>query len=312
MRCIRSIGFLPFILAVSCAQNDTIENYITENVIIVVTDGPRYSETWGNPNFEYIPFQASMKAEGVLFTNFYNNGTTTTIPGHTALTTGHYEDVNNGGLEVPQNPSIFQYWRKKFAQNQNRTWIIASKDKLDVLSNCTSNEWKDKYVPSSNCGVDGLGIGSGYREDSVTFSKSIAILKEYRPNLVLINFREPDLSGHQGIWGGYLNGIVTTDKFIHEIWQFVQNDPYYKDKTALFITNDHGRHLDGIQDGFISHGDDCIGCRKIGLLAIGPDFKKGKVVDVAHDQIDIPVTIAAIMGFPIPTAKGKLLSGLLK
>ena len=134
----------------------------------------------------------------------------------------------------------------------------------------------------------------------------------HHPNLVLINFRDPDLSAHQGIWGGYLNGIIQTDKLVYEIWQFVQNDPHYKDKTALFITNDHGRHLNDVQDGFISHGDDCSGCRKISLLAIGPDFKKGKVVNAVHSQIDIPVTVGEIMGFSATNAKGEILSGLLK
>ena len=311
-RFIQSIFLVPFIFAVSCAQDHFHENYKTENVIIIVTDGPRYSETWGNPNYDYIPFQASMKSEGVLFTNFYNHGTTTTIPGHTAITTGNYEPINNGGLEAPQYPSIFQYWRKKYAKKQNRTWIIASKDKLDVLSNCASLGWKDKYMPSSNCGVDGMGVGSGYREDSATLVKSIEVLQMHHPNLVLINFRDPDLSAHQGIWGGYLNGIIQTDKLVYEIWQFVQNDPHYKDKTALFITNDHGRHLNDVQDGFISHGDDCSGCRKISLLAIGPDFKKGKVVNAVHSQIDIPVTVGEIMGFSATNAKGEILSGLLK
>ena len=90
------------------------------------------------------------------------------------------------------------------------------------------------------------------------------------------------------------------------------NSPHYKDKTALFITNDHGRHLNDVQDGFISHGDDCSGCRKISLLAIGPDFKKGKVVNAVHSQIDIPVTVGEIMGFSATNAKGEILSGLLK
>ena len=305
-------SLLLFLFGASCAQGHFQESYTTENIIIIVTDGPRYSETWGNSDFSYIPFQASMRSEGVLFTKFYNQGITTTLPGHTAITTGNYEQINNAGLELPQNPSIFQYWRKKYAKKQKRCWIIASKDKLDVLSNCAATEWKDKYTPSSNCGVDGLGGGSGYREDSATFAKSIEILELHQPNLVLINFRDPDLSAHQGTWDGYLNGIVATDKLVHKMWQFVQNNPHYKDKTALFITNDHGRHLDNVQDGFISHGDDCLGCRKISLLAIGPDFKKGKVVSAIHSQIDIPVTIAEIMGFSIPNEKGEILNGLFK
>ena len=32
-----------------------------------------------------------------------------------------------------------------------------------------------------------------------------------------------------------------TDRFIEELWQFIQHHADYKDQTVLFITSDHGR-----------------------------------------------------------------------
>jgi arylsulfatase A-like enzyme len=84
-----------------------------------------------------------------------------------------------------------------------------------------------------------------------------------------------------------------------------------KNKTTLFITNDHGRHNNGHKNGFVSHGDFCSGCRKISLLAIGPDFAKNKIVFSKHQIIDIAPTVAELLHFSVPKAKGKSLLPLM-
>ena len=87
--------------------------YETENVIVIVMDGPRFSETWGDTSHQNIPRMANDLAQlGVINEQFYSYGQTFTIPGHTAIASGFYEDINNGGEEFPQNPSIFQLWRE--------------------------------------------------------------------------------------------------------------------------------------------------------------------------------------------------------
>ena len=70
-----SIGFLVFILVLfSCANDKVKNNFITENVIVIVVDGARYSETWGDPTHQYVPNMAdSMASFGVINTNFYYN-----------------------------------------------------------------------------------------------------------------------------------------------------------------------------------------------------------------------------------------------
>lgn len=87
--------------------------------------------------------------------------------------------------------------------------------------------------------------------------------------------------------------------------EFIQNDPVYSGKTTIFITCDHGRHTDGVAEGFAGHGDDCEGCQRIGMLAIGPDFEAGKVVETPYSQIDIPATIARMLHFKMNHSKGR-------
>jgi len=291
--------------------SDNQQAYKTENVIIIVVDGPRYTETWGDSLHQYQPRMANdLAAEGLIYSNFYNNGSTWTNPGHTAITTGNYQTLNNRGKAIPDSASIFQHWLKESEEDSTKAWLITSKDKLQILANCQDSLWQNLYMPATNCGVGGKGLGSGYREDSLTFIQIHSILNTHHPKLTLINFKEPDGSGHKNDWDAYLDGIRNTDEYVYQIWNMIQNDSIYADKTTLFVTNDHGRHLDGHLDGFISHGDDCDGCRHINLFAIGPDFKKGQILGIKREQIDLSATVAELMGFEFSSGQGSVMTEL--
>ena len=309
----QKLFILFLIIALMSCRKDSLPpiNYQTKNVIVVVIDGARYSETWGDPSHQYIPRLANQLAmNGLINTNFYNNGATYTVPGHTAITTSNYQGINNGGSELPQYPSIFQYWLEAYNKAPSASWVIASKDKLEVLSNCKEAEWNDKYNPSTNCGVNGLG--SGYRNDSITYDKTIEVLSTHHPQLVLINFREPDYSAHDNNWDNYTKGILDSDEYLYKIWSFIENDSFYRSTTTLFVTNDHGRHLDNIGGGFAAHGDGCEGCRHINFFAAGPDFKQDCIIGTERELIDIPVTIAELLHFQIPNSHGEIMFELFK
>lgn len=84
-------------------------------------------------------------------------------------------------------------------------------------------------------------------------------------------------------------------------------NPLMKNQTTLFITNDHGRHLDGVKSGFVNHGDRCEGCRHISLLVLGPDTPKGLSIQKEGELIDISKTISTLLHFDMPTSKGRFL-----
>ena len=289
----------------SCQSDKVQENFVTENVVIIVVDGPRYSEAWGDPTHANIPNLDTLLSEGVFFPNFINSGDTRTIPGHAALTTGVYEDLDNWGADTPANPSFFQCWAKEFGANPNQSWIIASKDKLAMLGNCTRKKWAGEFLPSMHCGVNGQGYLSGYQDDSLTVQQGLVILGTHHPKLTLFNLREPDFSGHGGNWNEYLIGLQKSDAYVRQIIDFINSDPIYAGKTTIFITSDHGRHLNGVAEGFSGHGDNCDGCRRIGLLAIGPDFKPGRVVETEYNQTDLPATIARMLHFKMRFGDGR-------
>lgn len=308
------IGTFTLLLLITSCNNKKKDKptYKTEYVIVVVVDGARITETWHEPNRANIPRQNALYDKGVLVDNFRNNGPTWTMCGHGAISTGRFAWIDNSGAQLPDYPTIFQLFQKQKGVAPEDTWIIASKGKIEALSNCQDSVWFNKFRPFTNCGINGGGATSGYRDDSTTFVILKNVLKQTHPKLVLVNFRQPDYSGHQADSIGYINGIRSTDAYVSELWKLIQTDPIYQNKTTLFVTNDHGRHLDGIADGFVSHGDACEGCRHLSLFALGPDFKTNTTISTVYQQIDLPKTIGELLGFTVPEGNGMVMRELFK
>jgi hypothetical protein len=309
---LKSVAISSFLFLTTCTSDKVGDyNLKTKYVFVIVVDGPRYSETWGDASHFYIPrMHEYMASQGVVNTQFFNNGQTYTVPGHTAIASGNYQNMDNSGLDLPTHPTIFQLWLKSTGNSANLAWLVTSKDKLQVLANCSDPSWYNKFMASTNCGVNGAGLGSGYREDSLTNIALMNVISTNHPHLLLVNFREPDFSGHQSNWSNYLKGIKDTDEYVYQIWKLIQTDPFYKDKTSLFVTNDHGRHLDTISGGYPAHGDDCEGCRHINFYAFGPDFKKNKIISTPRELIDISATIAAMLRFDKTSFSGEVMTEL--
>lgn len=296
---------------VNCKRDPQIPTptTLTKKLVFILVDGPRWEETWGDTTHQYQPYlRDSLKQLGCIFTNFYNNGVTLTEPGHTALLTGHYENIANNGTQYPLNPGLPQLFLERTKKESNYSWLVTSKDKLEVFKSCTNPEWKDKYTPSTDCGVS--GNGSGYRSDSVTMAHALQTLRTKHPDFLFIHFKEPDASGHANDWTGYLNGIVQGDKNAWLIWKELQSLPDYKNNTVFVITNDHGRHNNGIADGFISHGDGCPGCRHINLFIAGANILKGKIITDSYEQIDLNKTLCSMFGLIDSFSDGRIIPGI--
>lgn len=304
--------FIIFIFLVGCKEKQSLlqTNFKTKNVLIIVVDGPRWSETWGDTTYQYIPRRSSMLSEGVLCTNFRNNGITATNPGHAAICTGNYDNLANNGSQLPSHPTIFQEFLKQSGLPKEKACIVTTKDKLEVLNNSAHPDFNNQYLAYTDCGNN--GNGSGYREDYITFDRSKAVLKNLQPNLMLINFKEPDNMGHRANWTGYLEGIKTTDEYVYQLWNFIQTINQYKNQTTLIVTNDHGRHLNNVSDGYRNHGDACEGCRHIEFFAISPDFKKNVRINTAYEQIDIASTVAYLLGFQLTEGTGKVMTDIFE
>jgi len=271
------------------------------NAILVVIDGARYTETFGDSTHEFIPFMwGYMRPRGTVFTNFWNNGESRTNPGMTSLATGTWQHVANDGSERPTMPTFFEYFRAAMSAPESLALVVTGKDKLDVCSYSSHAEYGAPYGAREHVGFD---------SDVDTFQGLLDDLSADHPRLVLVNLSEVDWEGHSGVWSSYTKAIQRADSLVWELWKFLQSDPFYTGKTYLFITNDHGRH-DDAHGGFQNHGDDCNGCRHIMLLAMGPNIRpRHRILDV-YEQIDLCPTIGSLLQFGTPLAAGDVISGL--
>jgi len=283
--------------------------YKTKHVFIVVMDGVRWQDTFGDPTHQFIPrLWNDLRPQGCLFTNFYNNGITVTRQGHSTLISGTWQRASNGGARLTM-PTLFDYYRDETGAPAEKCWAIFGKGAYAFAPYSSFPTYADKFAPQFVCG----GKDTPWNEqnadgDRGVLEKVLDVMKTDKPDVVFVNFGYTDHAGHRAKdVAEYQAAIRNCDELFGRLWDAIQADPYYRDTTTVFFTNDHGRHT----EDFHGHGDSCEGCRHIMLLVLGPDVKKGTTVDTPALQIDVAPTAAELLGIQTPLATGRVLTECL-
>lgn len=83
---------------------------------------------------------------------------------------------------------------------------------------------------------------------------------------------------------------------IKDLWQYMQQDEFYRNKTTFFIVPDHGR---GIGEQWTSHGSSIPHADETWFMVMGPDTPATGVVKTNEQiyQTQYAKTIAALLGF---------------
>ena len=137
----------------------------------------------------------------------------------------------------------------------------------------------------------------GVRPDVITYMAGREYFKAYHPRILYIAFDETDDLAHAGMYDQYLNSAHAEDAMLADIWNIIQSDPRYKNKTTLIITCDHGRG-DLIKDQWKDHGEKIKESGETWLAVIGPDTKTTGEVKTPEQlfQKQYAATIAALLG----------------
>ncbi len=122
---------------------------------------------------------------------------------------------------------------------------------------------------------------------------AIGCMRTFAPDVMAVDFGEIDCA-HYGSWSRYVEAIARTDTLTWQLWQATEQLQEYRGRTLMLILPDHGRELDRPgNSGFIHHSnfytneDADEGCRRVWMLALGPDVNGGA-------RIERPVPITAV------------------
>ena len=98
----------------------------------------------------------------------------------------------------------------------------------------------------------------------------------------------------------YSQAAQRTDAMIQQLWNFTQQDPFYKDQTVFLITTDHGRGTNPLET-WKSHGTKIKGADQVWLVAFGKGIQP--LGEVGQDEqlytSQIAPTILKALEMPI-------------
>jgi len=273
----------------------------TNKIMIVIIDGARYSETFGDNTHEFVPKMWEISKQGTFIDSYYNDGVTYTSSAIPALWCGAWtekQDTVYNGSETfyVKKPTLFEYYRKQKNKPSEACVYV-----LKYISSLWLPSFDDDYGPEY--WPDTHSQGS---DDKDVAEQTEWLIDTQHPDFLLVYLADTDHEGHSGNWNNYTHAIHTADSIVGALWDKIQADPFYKDQTTLFVTNDHGRH-DDAHGGFKGHGDGCEGCRHIQFLAAGPKIKKNFVSKQYRTISDMAVTAAHWLGVDPEKATGDVM-----
>ncbi|WP_086475647.1 alkaline phosphatase family protein [Arenibacter amylolyticus] len=148
------------------------------------------------------------------------------------------------------------------------------------------------------------------RLDAFTNHYAMEYMKRKKPKLVFISYGETDDFAHDGEYDAYLKSALNTDGLIEKLWNFTQQDPFYKNNTTFIITTDHGRGTQPL-DTWKGHGSSTEGSDEVWIVAFGKGVSaKGEVTEEKQLYTNqVAPTVIKYLGVTLegPGFKGKTL-----
>jgi hypothetical protein len=333
-------------------------------VVVTFGGGARDDETFMPDGQENIPHLLNeLIPQATFLTNVVNQG----ILGHyvatASIATGVYETFNNFAAVSPNNPTVFEYFRKDLKRPATDTWVVAPSNGFARIGESANK----LYGPGLGAGVilpkrllsaalsasfSSAADGARYQhllrdnyetplyapslaghqieldqmaavlklsvDDFATHARSLAspdelsvyiakqLMRQLSPSLLWVTLHDIDIA-HSGTFSLYLDGIKRSDRLCAELWQAIQKDPEYANKTTMFILPDFGRDSDieSGGNGFQHHRTGDALSRTTWMMVLGPDVKQNVVVDRRVESTDLIPTLGAYFGFDARLSTGK-------
>ena len=204
-------------------------------------------------------------------------------PGYSEIMTG-FADTSINSNEFPPNPHVtlleFLNQQSKF---KNKVAAFGAWNAFDRILNqqrsqvpvFSAFDTVGGKSPTANEKLINAMMQDSYRPfgnaeclDVFTHYAALEYLKTRKPRVLYIAYGETDEWAHHGYYRAYLDAAHQVDQWVKQLWNFVQSDPQYKNKTVLFITTDHGRG-DLNKDEWTSHGKRIVDADEMWFAVMG-------------------------------------------
>lgn len=235
-------------------------------------------------------------------------------PGYNEMFTGYPDtNINYNSKILNQNKNVLEFINQQEQYKDQvavfTSWdvfpYILNRERSKLLINSGSEEINipgkplspEMQILNKMQNGDPHFLGGDIRDDLLTYYIGFEYLKEYHPHVLFLGFDGTDDFAHQGLYDYYLKQVHTTDQCIAELWQYIQSDPQYKNKTTLILLCDHGRG-DKPKWGWTDHGESIPESGQTWLAVIGPDTPALGEVNTKGQLYNKQVapTIAAFLG----------------
>lgn len=234
-------------------------------------------------------------------------------PGYSEILVGRPQDdaIDSNDLRPNPSPTVLQIARRELDLERNDVALFAS---WHVFSGIGSSRADEVLINAGRAGVDLPAASSRLddlnraqfdaltpfglvRHDYFTFELALETMQLLRPRLLYIALDETDDWAHNGRYDRTLEMIAYLDRGLERLWKAFQADPFYRGKTTLIVTTDHGRGDTPADWG--KHGAKVDGAEAIWIAALGPHVEPlGETGEDApvHTQSDIAPTILRLLG----------------
>ncbi len=269
-------------------------------VVVVWAGGVRATDTILDPGHRNVPrLWGELVPRGTLLTRLFNDGWTNHGPALKGLATGRWEVSRYDHPRPAEGGTVVDA-----ARRSGRSVLVIGKDRLELLVASDDPSLAVQVALSGDAApfAPDEPAAAVYKLKSFDRPITRAFLDRAgpRPELSFLIFDDTDMA-HQGRWSWYVGAIRQADELVLRIWQ--QLDP----DTDLLVLPVQGRSEHGqTRWGFMGHGRDDEGCSRLWMLAVGPDFAPGRVVESRARLIDLAPTVARILGFGFP-CRGRVL-----
>jgi hypothetical protein len=145
-------------------------------------------------------------------------------------------------------------------------------------------------------------LWSTVRLDFLTHGYAMDALESKHPRVTYIAYGETDDFAHDGNYDRYLDAAYRTDRMLSDIWDRIQTEPDYRNRTTLIVTTDHGRGSE--PESWTSHDNaaDSRGApaglensNEIWFAAIGPCIKPSGLVAGNWKQSQVAATVLSCL-----------------